>query len=323
MAFLPPDLRQLLTAEVGAPPLDLAPTFGGFSNLTMHATFDGRPCVIKAATSAAKRADIRHEAALLPYLHAAGLPVPELLALVDDDTWTASVTVALPGQNGLQVLAEGAADLAPIFTALGRVLAAAHTTAPPALHPDLDLHLRSCAAQASLALIDAQPEHIAALQNALAHPVWQHPTGLIHGDSGLHNLLWSAEGLRLIDWEWAGVGPALLDLAWLRWTMAWRKLPDALWSALLSGYGSLPDELDAATLQALALGQIGLILARVADQPTARAEWLRRAEWTETTFGGRALKRRTSPPPQPVAEAANPGMLVGAVAASRIVRLSD
>jgi aminoglycoside phosphotransferase (APT) family kinase protein len=286
VALLPPDLRQLLTAHLGAPPRDLAPTFGGFSNLTIHATFDGRPCVIKAATSAAKRADIRREATLLPHLHAAGLPVPERLALVDDGAWTASVTVALPGQNGLQVLADGAADLAPIFTALGRVLAAAHTTAPPALHPDLDLHLRSRAAQPNLTLIDAPPERIAALQNALIHPVWQSPTGLIHGDCGLHNLLWSGEELRLLDWEWAGVGPALLDLAWLRWTMSWRKLPDELWSAFLNGYGPPHDELDTATQQALALGQIGLILARVADQPAARAEWLRRAEWTEVTFGG-------------------------------------
>ncbi len=284
MSLLPPDLERLIADHLGVAPTDLAPTFGGFSNLTLRAELVGRPCVIKAATTPAKRADVQREADLLPALHAAGLPVPEPLAFVADTTWTVSITAALPGQNGLQVLSEVPAQLPLVFKALGRTLAAVHAAPPPAAHPDLDFALRVASAQASLADSAISPDLAIALDAALAYPVWSTTSGLVHGDSGLHNLLWGAEGLWLLDWEWAGSGPTLLDLAWLRWTMAWRALPAELWSAFLNGYGRLPAALDDATQLALTLGQIGLILVRAADQPAAHAEWLHRAAWTRTLF---------------------------------------
>lgn len=284
MSLVPPDLTALLTAHFGVPPSDLAPTFGGFSNLTVRATLAGRPCVIKAATTPAKRADVQHEAQLLPLLYAAGLPVPEPLALLSDATWSVGITAALPGRNGLSVLAEAPHELPQAFAALGRMLAAVHATPLPGTPADLDLTRRVAVAHAALAELNAPADLVARLQGALEHPLWNNRSGLIHGDSGLHNLLWGPEGAYLLDWEWAARGPALLDLAWLRWTIAWRALPASLWDAFCAAYGSLPAPLDAATQMALALGQIGLILARVADQPAARAEWVRRAVWTVETL---------------------------------------
>lgn len=286
MSLLPPDPAVLLAAHFGVPPTDLAPTFGGFSNLTVRATLAGRACVIKAATTPAKRADVQREAHLLPLLYAAGLPVPEPLAFLNDATWSVGVTAALPGHNGLHVLAETPAELPQAFAALGRILAAVHATPLPDTSADLDLGARVAAAHIALAGFAAPADLIALLHNALEHPLWRDRSGLVHGDSGLHNLLWSVEGGYLLDWEWAACGPALLDLAWLRWTLAWRALPDTLWDAACAAYGPMPAPLDAATQAALALGQIGLILARVADQPAARTEWLRRASWTRTLFVG-------------------------------------
>lgn len=44
----------------------------------------------------------------------------------------------------------------------------------------------------------------------------QVPTGCVHGDFHLENLLFSNEGVAaLIDWEMALLGPTLLDLGWL------------------------------------------------------------------------------------------------------------
>jgi aminoglycoside phosphotransferase (APT) family kinase protein len=285
VALLPPDLEQLLTAHFGAPPADLAPTFGGFSNLTVRATLGGAPCIIKAATTAAKRADVRHEARLLPALRAAGLPTATYMTLIEDVTWTSSITAALPGANGLHVLSEASAALPFVFSALGSTLAAVHATPPPTMASDMELTPRRLKAHAMLAGLPAPPDLVARLQTALEHPIWECEARLIHGDSGLHNVLWGPEGLWLLDWEWAACGPALLDLAWVRWTIAWRKLPMTLWEAFLSGYGPLPAPLDPVTQAHLALGQIGLILARVAEQPVARAEWVRRAVWTETIAG--------------------------------------
>lgn len=279
MSLLPLDLEALLTAHFGSPPTDVAPTFGGFSNLTVRATLAGARCVVKAATTPAKRADVAHEARLLPLLCAAGLPTPQPLALLHSPDWTVSVTAELPGRNGLQLLNEAPEALPAVFAALGRTLARVHTTTPPN-DEALALTHRVAAARSALAQFDAPEAQIEPLHQALAHPIWRSGGCLIHGDSGLHNLLWAPEDAFLLDWEWAARGPALLDLAWLRWTIAWRALPQSLWETCAAAYGAFPMPLDAPTQAALALGQIGLILARVADQPAARAEWLRRAAWT-------------------------------------------
>jgi aminoglycoside phosphotransferase (APT) family kinase protein len=106
---------------------------------------------------------------------------------------------------------------------------------------------------------------------------------LVHGDAGLHNLLWDGRIAALLDWEWAGCGSPLLDLAWLHWTMRWRDLPVALWQTMLARYGDGPALAcgsSPAALRALALGQIAGILARVQGQPGAWGEWLRRLRWT-------------------------------------------
>src|SRR5262249_10225081 len=87
----------------------------------------------------------------------------------------------------------------------------------------------------------------------------------------------------LLDWEWAGLGSPVIDLAWLYWTMRWRDLPPALWQTFLAGYGAgsaLVCGGSPEALRALALGQIAGILARVPEQPAAREEWLRRLRWT-------------------------------------------
>jgi aminoglycoside phosphotransferase (APT) family kinase protein len=113
---------------------------------------------------------------------------------------------------------------------------------------------------------------------------WPTPaTCLVHGDAGLHNLLWDGSIAALLDWEWGGAGNPLLDLAWVGWTMRWRQLPGHLWPAFLAAYMSLepPDlVITPDALRALALGQIAGILVRVAGQPAAWEEWLRRARWT-------------------------------------------
>jgi aminoglycoside phosphotransferase (APT) family kinase protein len=274
---LPPKVAALVAGAFGGAPIaEIAPTTGGFSHLSRFATIGGRLCVIKAADQLAQRADIRREALVLPLLRARGLPTPQLLALAEDDDWTVAVTAALPGAPGLSLL-DGLA-LPAVYAALGRLLARLHAGPPPA-ELGLALAPQLARARAALPALVADGALRLALADALEHPAWQGPPRLIHGDLGLHNLLWDGNELALLDWEWAAAGPPLLDVAWLRWTIAWRHLPVSLWDAFLAGYGQ-PQAAAPASLRAMMLGQIGLILLRVAALPAARAEWLRRAGWT-------------------------------------------
>lgn len=280
LLHLPPALDALIVASTGNEPRDLAPTFGGFSNLTVSATLAGQRCIIKAATVPAKRAGIRREAALLEALRGSGLPVPVLLTFAEDATWTVAVMLELPGVNGLRVLANAPAALPDVFAALGMALGYVHGTPPPALAHFL--FVERCA-NARVTLGNANIPHAVrdALMDSLDHPAWHTmPVGFVHGDIGLHNLLWDGAQLALLDWEWAGAGPVALDLAWLQWTMHWRSLDDTLWSIFCAAYtatgkgNTLPTS-EAA--HALALGQIALILAQT--EGAAFAEWLGRAQW--------------------------------------------
>jgi aminoglycoside phosphotransferase (APT) family kinase protein len=283
--MIPAHILNLLQAAFPSQPIgDFAATTGGFSNLTAIVTIGAQRCVIKAAATALKRTDVRREATMLRLLHASELPIPRLLALVEDDQWTIAVMRWVAGQHGLAVLERAPEQLESLYRTLGLLLANIHRTplAAIALAPQLEDRMRQ--ALARLPALELDSHLSAALLEGLEHPIWRaQPHGLAHGDAGLHNLLWDGRITALLDWEWAGWGTPLLDLAWLYWTIQWRGLPPALWQSLLTGYGAgpalangvAPDE-----LRALALGQIASILVRAHGQPAAWEEWQRRLRWT-------------------------------------------
>jgi aminoglycoside phosphotransferase (APT) family kinase protein len=292
-----PVLELLRSAFPGQPVGDLAPTFGGFSNLTVAATVGGARCVVKAASLAPKRADVRREAVVLGLLRGSGLPVPELLALAQDGAWTVAVTRAVPGEPGLRLYERPPADLAPVFFALGATLAPVHAwggagvapgaSAPvpdPWSSPNLSLASRAARTSAALERLPLEPALRAILAASLAHPAWSAAErGLVHGDAGLHNIIWDGGVAALLDWEWCGRGNPLLDLAWVAWTMRFRAVePDAA-AAFFEGYG--PERarqlgFEPGAVRALALGQIAGLLARSHGRQGAWDEWLRRLRWT-------------------------------------------
>jgi len=209
--MLPTEVIRLLQGAFPTQPIgDLAATTGGFSNLTVIATIGVQRCVIKAAATALKRADVRREATLLRLLHASELPIPRLLALVEDDQWTIAVTNWLAGKHGLAVLERAPEQLESLYHALGALLANIHRTpvAAPTLAPQLADRARH--ALKFLPTLQLENEFSTVLREALEHPIWRaQPHALAHGDAGLHNLLW-ADGriTALLDWEWAGWGSA-------------------------------------------------------------------------------------------------------------------
>jgi aminoglycoside phosphotransferase (APT) family kinase protein len=282
--MLPPQVIHLLQVAFPSQRIgDLAATTGGFSNITASATIGERRCAIKAATSALKRADVRREAQMLELLRDSGLPAPVLLALAEDDGWTVAVTRFVAGVHGLQVLERAPAELEPLYHALGQLLSTVHQT-PVAADPKLLIAQRTDHVLRTIPALELDADLSAALAASLAHPIWRPEAGcLVHGDAGLHNLLWDGRITALLDWEWAGWGTPLLDLAWLYWTMRWRSLPEQRWQTLLAGYGDGPARAYGGSpeeLRALVLGQIAGILLRVQQQPSAKQEWLRRLRWT-------------------------------------------
>jgi aminoglycoside phosphotransferase (APT) family kinase protein len=275
-----PVLDLIASAFEGQAISDLAPTVGGYSHQTLRATIGGLPCVLKLAGEPRKRADVRHEGRVLAEIAPLGLPAPAPLALIEGEAHTVLVTRALPGDNGIGLLERDPGALPAVYHALGRLAARIHAAplAPP--EPSLLLTGRVGQAAQTLAALPLDEALRDALLESLAHPAWRAPARLVHGDLGLHNLLWDGAGLALLDWEWASWGAPLLDLGWLAWTLRWRKLPASLWHTFLGGYGAAGASLDGALLPQLALGQIAMILARSRDNAAAFAEWQRRAHWT-------------------------------------------
>jgi aminoglycoside phosphotransferase (APT) family kinase protein len=274
-------LDLLASAFPGQAITDLAPTVGGYSHQTLRATLGGEPCALKLAREPQKRADVRHEGRALELIAPLGLPAPAPRALIEGDGLTVLVTRALPGDNGLKLLDHPSDSLGPVYHALGQVAARIHAAPLPPPDPALLLATRLEHARDVLPGLSLDDALCDALLRALDHPAWQAPPRLLHGDLGLHNLLWSGETLALLDWEWASWGAPVLDLAWLAWTLRWRKLPEALWGTFLAGYGAATgDVLDKQTLRQIALGQIAMILVRTRGSAGAFAEWERRAKWT-------------------------------------------
>jgi aminoglycoside phosphotransferase (APT) family kinase protein len=286
---LPPPLAALLAHTFpGSALTRLAPTMGGFSNLTLAVYLDGRPCVLKAASAPARRNDLRHEAAMLRMLHGRRLGAPPLLAHAEADDWTLLVTARRPGLSGITLYTRPPAQLIPAYHAFGRTLARLHRSMLAPTAPAMLIATRVERLRAELTALPLADELRAPLIRALAHPAWC-PTVpcLVHGDAGLHNIVWNTRRLSLLDWELAGWADPRLDLAWVAWTIAFRTLPDALWNALLAGYGPRSEaarSLDPASSAALALGQVATLLVRSHGRPDAWAEWQRRARWTITHY---------------------------------------
>jgi Ser/Thr protein kinase RdoA (MazF antagonist) len=279
--LLAPSVRRLLQQHYGDTIDHVQATVGGFSNLTLAVDLGGMPRIIKVATLPQKRADLRRESAVLLRLAATSLPIARQDALLEDHLCSVLVLERLPGHPALTLLPGPVARVEALFSQLGGVLAQVHqqTLAVDApIDPDLHLPSRARDVARQISTMQLATPIEAALINGLAHTQALPPLRLVHGDPGAHNLLWADRLSGLLDWEWAGWGNPATDLAWVIWTTHFRKLPERVRSAFWDGYGSLA--LDTELLQQLALAQIAAILVRVADLPDARAEWMRRLEWT-------------------------------------------
>ena len=287
---------------------------GGHSKLVfICALEDGRRVIVKAATSSWKRGDVERESAILGVLADESLPVPRLIAAQSDDEWAIMITEFIDGRQGLSVLTELAHNPtlpAAIGTLTARILRSVHSTLPrPLAGSSFDRSHQVSALVGPLQVSGAPTDVVNALLPALEHPLHQRGVAFVHGDPGLHNLLWSPDvgAMRVgalgvealgvealgvealgvgalgvaavVDWEMAGWGNPLSDVAWVWWTFWFRGLPPATADAFAREYGLWafgamgwsPDSVDAAVR-----AQMAALLVRTEPGSAVRTVWIER-----------------------------------------------
>jgi aminoglycoside phosphotransferase (APT) family kinase protein len=259
----------------------LEPTFGGYSNTTVIVPVGGERLVAKIAQVPIKQLDVRREATVLQAIEGRGLPAPTLVSFYETSDFCIEFLAEIEGINGMHFFSHEQRRLPELYAAVGRILSLVHQQHATGLPEEFHLRERYARVHAELPQLGLDPELVRGLQSAIEHPIWDAPADrLVHGDAGIHNLLWDGELRALLDWEWSGCGSPLFDLAWNLWTMRFRSLEPRITYDFLSAYqaySSQPIQAKATELRALALSHVAFILTRSEPNTWTRAEWERRA----------------------------------------------
>ena len=228
-------LQQAVLRHVGAPgPIgDLRRLTGGATKGTwmfdadVRAADHGRRRFIMQLSSAGatdRRLAAQDDAALLIAARAAGVPAPDVCAVLDDadGLGPGHITAYIEGETlGARILrdAKYAAARDTMAAQCGTILAAIHR-----IDPGLTPFLRRQDAAVQLAdyrrIVDALGYRRPALELGLA---WVHahlpppvPATVVHGDFRTGNLIVGDDGIRcVLDWELAVIGDPMQDLGWL------------------------------------------------------------------------------------------------------------
>jgi aminoglycoside phosphotransferase (APT) family kinase protein len=188
------------------------------------------PVVVRLAPPGVRRrgnTDVLRLVPLLDALHAAGSPVAPVRWSTGDPRWFGTDAVvqerldARPLHMSDPALSVSAPDPAPLLAQAVAALAQVHAV-PPAAGWEAP---RTLVAEIEFwaPLLDRadDPEWArrgGALRDALlAGPPAEYDVGILHGNFQTNNILYDSSGrlVAIVDWEIAGVGAQLLDLAWL------------------------------------------------------------------------------------------------------------
>lgn len=222
------ELAASLAQVLGAKEVtDLTRLSGGASRETFRFVADGRPLVLQRQ----RGGDVRNmgiEAAVLRAVHAAGVPVPELVASSSDPSQLGAAYMISAAVDGETIARKILRD--PEFTAARRNLPTQLGTALAELHRVDVSGLEGLTTQDQVAMyravLDASGEPHPTFELAFkwleAHRPPARPPTLVHGDFRLGNLMVGPDGLAaVLDWELAHIGDPMEDLGWLC-VKAWR-----------------------------------------------------------------------------------------------------
>jgi|GEM_PF-839699 Predicted aminoglycoside phosphotransferase len=259
----------------------LEATFGGYSNVSVLVPLNEERIIAKIAQMPIKQLDVRHEATVLRFIEGRGLPAPSLISFYEAPDFCIEFLTFIEGINGMHFFSQEQRRLPELYAAVGQVLAHVHQQEASELPAEFQLRERYAQVHEQLPSLGLPSAIERELLTALEHPVWEEPANcLVHGDAGIHNLLWDGQMRALLDWEWSGCGSPLFDIAWNLWTMRFRSLEPRITYDFLTAYQAIapqPIQAKADALRALALSHIAFILTRSEPGSWARAEWERRA----------------------------------------------
>ncbi len=209
MVSVPPALESLLGPPEGEPEA----LCGGITNRNYRVRFGGRDCVMRLAGPKTELLGIDRRCERMATEAAAALGIaPAVVAFLEDPPCL--VTEFIPGRalarddlSGPDVLAELAVDLMTIHDA-GSI--------PSAFSPFAVIDLYRARAQQHGAVVPGAFGDLRAgarrIERALdpAHP--ENAPVLCHNDLLSANFLHDGERVRIIDWEYAGMGNRYFDL---------------------------------------------------------------------------------------------------------------
>ncbi|MEV8633126.1 aminoglycoside phosphotransferase family protein [Streptosporangium sp. NPDC051023] len=222
---VPSWIHEAVEDHLGAPVAEAVTQAGGFSPgaAVRLLLADGRRAFVKAIgpepnpeSAGIYRAEARISAAL-----PAEVPAPRLLASFDADGWVALLFEDVDGRMPTMPWDAGELTLAvEAVVRLAETLTPSPLAAPPAAEALAGMFdgWRSLAAARDagddLAGLDPWAvrnlDALAALESGWA---WASEGGtLLHGDIRADNLLFTATGVKVVDWPWAFIGPAWFDL---------------------------------------------------------------------------------------------------------------
>lgn len=212
-----------LGRELGEPVLGVRPIPEGHSGFTYWVDLDGRQAVLRLpppGTRAAGPADIARQGRLLRALHAAGIAVPEVLAMsehpaIDGRPYCLMARVEgerveAPAGHDDAALAHSAIEQLLRLQAVPRDATGIGAETPVTLAREID-RWAWLLERSPRELVGRAPEVRTRLQRT-APP--DRPPVLVHGDYHYGNMLFGRGRLvAVLDWEIAELGQPLLDLA--------------------------------------------------------------------------------------------------------------
>jgi Ser/Thr protein kinase RdoA (MazF antagonist) len=225
--------------------------------------------------------EIRWETGLSAHLRSAGVLVPSVVPLLEGDTVGVLETPEGPRAFTLSTYVEGNKPEPPftdeLYAAFGARLAAFHNaagnyTSPYFRRPADVVHRLDEPLEQILAVDNSEENLLRSLAGAVRNNLAQYSkAGTCHGDVSLDNVLLTKQGLLLLDFDLAAVGPLASDFAGVATTPHW--------DAFKAGYGAVTAEDEAAIPYLQVVGSIFNLRFHLVDKPRFRGTESRAEGW--------------------------------------------
>ncbi|WP_339838236.1 phosphotransferase [Paenibacillus sp. FSL R7-0272] len=253
---------------------------GGYTNMTLLLEETDMKRVAKIYD--VNNADAKTEINALRLLTHSGV-TPRVYDFFEQDERLFVMMDYVPGVNAQTILdQDGLEQGRRMYEQLGKYLAKeVHSVKRDNKDTELPVIMKSAVAVDGLEFI---PTGIMSMANEVLSTPDHGEQTLIHGDYGPHNVMFGNDSLFILDWEWAGWGNPLFDVAWVVWFvhLHYPDMAKKLSGAFLSTYTEHTNiKISHDLIRSYATSKVIQIMNRIKNaHPDVQKEWLRRLEWT-------------------------------------------